>query len=79
MMGESVNFRITGRTVDIMFLVIMVLVLEATGKIITYFIDSEKSGSSNETTNNSGINYEAKKEDIISAAVKHHIAENSKK
>ncbi|MDG2006304.1 MAG: OadG family transporter subunit [Thermodesulfobacteriota bacteirum] len=79
MIGESVNFMITGMTVVFMFLVIMVLVLEAQGKLINYFIASEKSVSSNEPQKNSGITSEAKRAAIISAAVKHHIAENSKK
>ena len=79
MIGESVNFMITGMTVVFMFLVIMVLVLEAQGKLINYFIASEESVSSNEPQKNSDKKSEAKKVAIISAAVKHHISENSKK
>ena len=79
MIGESVNFMITGMAVVVMFLVIMVLVLEAQGKLINYFIASEESVSSSEPQKNSVKPSEAKKLAIISAAVKHHIAENSKK
>jgi Na+-transporting methylmalonyl-CoA/oxaloacetate decarboxylase gamma subunit len=41
MIGESVNFMITGMTVVFLFLVTMVFVLEAQGKLISYISSSE--------------------------------------
>ena len=41
MIGESVNFMITGMTVVFLFLVTMVFVLEAQGKLISYMSSSE--------------------------------------
>ncbi len=77
MIGESVNFMIIGMSVVFAFLVIMVLVLKAQGKLINYFIASKNDSSTSSITNEKEVN-DQKKVAIISAAVKHHIQKNSK-
>jgi len=75
MIGESINFMITGMSVVFMFLVIMVFVLKAQGAIVGSFFNKEES-------KNSSINNKdelgPKKVAIISAAVKHHIEQTKK-
>lgn len=75
--GESVNFMIIGMSVVFAFLVIMVLVLKAQGKLINYFIASKNDSSTSSISNENEVT-DAKKVAIISAAVKHHIEKNSK-
>ena len=41
MIGESINFMITGMTIVFLFLVIMVLLLEAQGRIVNNFISQD--------------------------------------
>ena len=76
MIGESVNFMITGMTVVFLFLVIMVFVLEAQGKLINYISSSEDNEDLNKPKKSSQKITEKKKVAIISAAVKHHIKES---
>ncbi|NSW88401.1 OadG family protein [bacterium] len=78
MIGESVNFMITGMTVVFLFLVIMVFVLEAQGKLISYISGSEDIDDSIESKKSSKNLTEKKKVAVVSAAVKHHIKENTK-
>ena len=78
MIGESVNFMITGMTVVFLFLVIMVFVLEAQGKLISYISASEDIENSIESKKSSKKLTEKKKVAVVSAAVKHHIKENTK-
>ena len=75
MIGESVNFMITGMTVVFMFLVIMVLVLEAQGKLINYITASSDEEDSKLASLPSNVNNDEKKVAVISAAVKQHIKE----
>ena len=76
MIGESVYFMITGMTVVFLFLVIMVLVLEAQGRIINNFATEDSSSNQNNLKKTSKIK-DGKKVAIISAAVKHHIKKNT--
>jgi len=78
MIGESVNFMITGMTVVFLFLVTMVFVLEAQGKLIGYISASEDIENSIESKKSSKKLTEKKKVAVVSAAVKHHIKENTK-
>ena len=78
MIGESVNFMITGMTVVFLFLVIMVFVLEAQGKLISYISGSEDIDDSIESKKSSKNLTEKKKVAVVTAAVKHHIKENTK-
>ena len=78
MIGESVNFMITGMTVVFLFLVTMVFVLEAQGKLISYISASEDIEDSIESKKSSKKLTEKKKVAVVSAAVKHHIRENTK-
>jgi len=73
MIGESVNFMITGMTVVFLFLVTMVFVLEAQGKLISYMSSSEDIEDSIESKKSSKKLTEKKKVAVVSAAVKHHI------
>lgn len=78
MIGESVNFMITGMTVVFLFLVTMVFVLEAQGKLISYISSLGNIDDSIESKKSSKKLTEKKKVAVVSAAVKHHIKENTK-
>tara|TARA_B100001996_G_C18625827_1_gene579719 strand:+ start:856 stop:1071 length:216 start_codon:yes stop_codon:yes gene_type:complete len=69
---------ITGMTVVFLFLVIMVFVLEAQGKLINYISGSDDLDDSIESKKGSKKLTEKKKVAVVSAAVKHHIKETSK-
>ncbi len=75
MIGESINFMITGMSVVFMFLVIMVFVLKAQGAIVGSFFKNEEAESPK--SNDKG-QLGAKKVAIISAAVKHHEEQTKK-
>ena len=77
MIGESINFMITGMTIVFLFLVIMVLLLEAQGRIVNNFISQDSTVDTDLKKNDKPNN--AQKVAVISAAVKHHIKETSEK
>ena len=77
MIGESINFMITGMTIVFLFLVIMVLLLEAQGRIVNNFISQDSTVDTDLKKNDKPNN--AQKVAVISAAVEHHIKETSKK
>ena len=77
MIGESINFMITGMTIVFLFLVIMVLLLEAQGRIVNNFISQDSTVDTDLKKNDKPNN--AQKVAVISAAVKQHIKETSKK
>ena len=76
MIGESINFMITGMSVVFMFLVIMVFVLKVQGAIVGSFFNKEEAESP--TSNNKESSWVQKKVAIISAAVKHHVEQTKK-
>ena len=75
MIGESINFMITGMSVVFMFLVRMVFVLKAQGALVGSFFNKEESKNS---SSNDKDQLGAEKVAIISAAVKHHIEQTKK-
>lgn len=75
MIGESINFMITGMSVVFMFLVIMVFVLKAQGALVGSFFNKEESKNS---SSNDKDQLGAEKVAIISATVKHHIEQTKK-
>ena len=77
MIGESINFMITGMTIVFLFLVIMVLLLEAQGRIVNNFISQDSTVDTDLKKNDKPNN--AQKVAVISAAVKPHIKETSEK
>ena len=77
MIGESINFMIIGMAVVFIFLIVMVLVLEIQGRILSKFIGDEvvKKDDDKITDASSGA-IDVKTTAVISAAVKQHIKQN---
>ena len=77
MIGESINFMIIGMAVVFIFLIVMVLVLEIQGRILSGFIGDEvvKKDDDKITDASSGA-IDVKTTAVISAAVKQHLKQN---
>lgn len=77
MIGESINFMIIGMAVVFIFLIVMVLVLEIQGRILSGFIGDEvvKKDYDKITDASSGA-IDVKTTAVISAAVKQHLKQN---
>mgnify|MGYP001067822019 FL=1 len=77
MIGESINFMIIGMAVVFIFLIVMVLVLEIQGRILSGFLGDEvvKKDDDKITDASSGA-IDVKTTAVISAAVKQHIKQN---
>ncbi len=77
MIGESINFMIIGMAVVFIFLIVMVLVLEIQGRILSKFIGDEvvKKDDDKITDASSGA-IDVKTTAVISAAVKQHLKQN---
>ena len=77
MIGESINFMIIGMAVVFIFLIVMVLVLEIQGRILSKFIGDEvvKKDDDKITDASSGV-IDVKTTAVISAAVKQHLKQN---
>jgi len=77
MIGESINFMIIGMAVVFIFLIVMVLVLEIQGRILSGFIGDEvvKKDDDKITDASSGV-IDVKTTAVISAAVKQHLKQN---
>jgi oxaloacetate decarboxylase gamma subunit len=77
MIGESINFMIIGMAVVFIFLIVMVLVLEIQGRILSKFIGDEvvKKDDDKITDASSGT-IDVKTTAVISAAVKQHLKQN---
>jgi len=77
MIGESINFMIIGMAVVFVFLIVMVLVLEIQGRILSGFLGDEvvKKDDDKITDASSGA-IDVKTTAVISAAVKQHLKQN---
>ena len=77
MIGESINFMIIGMAVVFIFLIVMVLVLEIQGRILSGFLGDEvvKKDDDKITDASSGA-IDVKTTAVISAAVKQHLKQN---